>query len=102
VITTRKSFTFRVHVSVSAGRATPIITVFTASRGMFSRASPVVFVNEDDRNGVVSIASKGQDLYLLAWKTLQKWTISQDNQKVCFSFSNELGLIGSFRRSTIL
>jgi len=49
---------------------------------MFSRASPVIFANEDDRNGVVSIALKGNELYLLAWRVLQRWTLSQDNQKV--------------------
>jgi hypothetical protein len=51
---------------------------------MFSRASPVIFANEDDRNGVVSIAQKGPELFLLAWRILQRWTLSQDSQKVSF------------------
>lgn len=85
VVTTRKSFAFRVTVSISAGRATPIISPFSASRGMFSRANPVIFANQDDRNGVVSIALKGPELFLLAWRVLQRWTLSQDNQKVRFA-----------------
>jgi len=82
VVTTRKSFAFRINVTVSAGRATPNISPFTTSRGMFSRSSPVIFANEDDRNGVISIATRGSELFLLGWKILQRWTLSQDNQKV--------------------
>jgi hypothetical protein len=85
VVSTRKSFVFRISVTISAGRATPNVSPFTTSRGMFSRASPVIFANEDDRNGVVSIALKGNELFLLAWRVLQRWSLSQDNQKVSFS-----------------
>ena len=84
MVTTRKSFVFRISVTISAGRATPNVSSFTTSRGMFSRASPVIFSNEDDRNGVVSIALKGNELFLLAWRVLQRWSLSQDNQKVSF------------------
>jgi len=42
----------------------------------------VIFANEDDRNGVISIATRGSELFLLGWKILQRWTLSQDNQKV--------------------
>lgn len=49
---------------------------------MFSRANSVIFANEEDRNGVVSIALKGSELFLPAWRVLQRWTLSQDSQKV--------------------
>jgi hypothetical protein len=49
---------------------------------MFSRATSVIFGNADDKHGIVSIASSGSTAYILAWRTMQKWTISQDSQKV--------------------
>jgi hypothetical protein len=53
---------------------------------MFSRASPVIFANDDDRNGIVALTSSGTDVYLLAWRILQRWTITQDIQKLAQEF----------------
>lgn len=82
VITTRQSFVYRVIITVSAGRATPTIVPFTVSRGMFSRATPAIFNNDDDKHGIVSVASSGSTAYVLAWRKMQRWSISQDSQKV--------------------
>lgn len=82
VVTTRQSLVFRLSISVSAGRATPTVNPFTVSRGMFSRATTVIFNSDDDKHGVVSFAHSGTTAYVLAWRTMQKWSISQDSQKV--------------------
>ena len=86
VVTTRQSSVFRLSISVSAGRVTPAINPFTVSRGMFSRATPIIFSSDDDKHGVVSFTYSGTTAYVLAWRTMQKWSISQDSQKVSNAF----------------
>lgn len=50
--------------------------------GMFGRASPTIFSQTEDRQGITSVAAAGTDLLILASKTLQKWHLGNEGQKV--------------------
>ena len=52
---------------------------------MFGRATNVVFPRNDDRTSVTAVASGSGVVYIMAGKTIQKWNISSDIQRVSFA-----------------
>lgn len=82
LITTTHSRAFRLVVSSQGGRQTPSIAPLVRSSGMFSRASPVLFSAEDDRQGISSIAVHGKEVWLVARKMAQKWSLADGGARV--------------------
>ncbi|WVQ78640.1 hypothetical protein IAT38_000727 [Cryptococcus sp. DSM 104549] len=81
IVTTRSSQAFRVTVSSSGGRLSIGSTPLMRPGGMFGRLSNLIFGAREDKQGIRSVEQYGDSLYLLASRTIQKWTISGDGQK---------------------
>ncbi|ODO05027.1 hypothetical protein I350_05639 [Cryptococcus amylolentus CBS 6273] len=81
VLTTVTSQAYRLNITTSGGRATPVVVPLSRPSGMFGRASQVLFGTRYDREGVRSVASLGSEVYILASRSVQKWTFASDGQK---------------------
>lgn len=83
ILTTTSSQAYRLSITSSAGRLSPVVTPLMRPGGMFGRASPVIFGGRHDRFGIRSVASNGAEVYLMAQRSIQKWSFTSDGQKVC-------------------
>lgn len=83
ILTTTSSQAYRLSITSSAGMLSPVVTPLMRPGGMFGRASPLIFGAKHDRFGIRSVTSNGADVYLMAQKNVQKWSLTSDGQKVC-------------------
>lgn len=81
LITTNQSRIFRLTITSQGGRQTPAVAPLVRSNGMFSRASPVLFGADEDRQGIASIAVGDKEAWIVSGKTAQKWVFA-DGAKV--------------------
>lgn len=81
LITTNQSRIFRMTITSQGGRQTPAVAPLVRSNGMFSRASPVLFGADEDRQGIASIAVGDKEAWIVSGKTAQKWVFA-DGAKV--------------------
>jgi len=81
-VTTTSSMAFRLTIASQAGRLVPSVSTFTRLGGMFGRATNVLFNGRDDRVGIAAVAGSGGNLYLVAGRTMQKWVLNPDGQRV--------------------
>jgi nuclear pore complex protein Nup133 len=49
---------------------------------MFGRATAALFILAEDRQGIAAVAVEGSNLWIVASKTLQKWQLGNETQKV--------------------
>lgn len=82
ILTTTSSQAYRLSITSSAGRLSPVVTPLMRPGGMFGRASPVIFGGKHDRFGIRSVASNGAEVYLMAQRSIQKWSFTSDGQKL--------------------
>ncbi|OWZ65412.1 hypothetical protein AYX14_06233 [Cryptococcus neoformans] len=82
ILTTTSSQAYRLSITSSSGRLSPVLTPLMRPGGMFGRASPVIFGAKHDRFGIRSVASNGANVYLMAQKSIQKWSFTGDGQKL--------------------
>ncbi|ORY21434.1 Non-repetitive/WGA-negative nucleoporin C-terminal-domain-containing protein, partial [Naematelia encephala] len=85
IVTTILSQAIRISVSSHSGRLTANVTPFTKSAGMFARATSAIF-GANERSGIRAVASSESGTFLLAGKTVQKWTLSADGQKFVYEY----------------
>lgn len=85
ILTTTSSQAYRLSIKSSAGMLSPVVAPLMRPGGMFGRASPLIFGAKHDRFGIRSVTSNGADVYLMAQKSVQKWSLTSDGQKVCYT-----------------
>lgn len=78
ILTTTASTVWRISISPVGGRLVPTVAPFTRNNGMFSRSSPVIFNDSEERTGIVAAAPTPGGAYLLGKNTLQKWSLGLD------------------------
>lgn len=71
ILTTTSSQAYRLSITSSAGRLSPVVAPLMRPGGMFGRASPVIFGGKHDRFGIRSVASNGAEVYLMAQRSIQ-------------------------------
>lgn len=96
LVTTTSSLAYRVIISVSGGRAVPIVSPLTRSGGMFSRASNVIFPRNERGEGITAAAQSEGAVYILSGKILQKWIFTQVAQRVSHSLCQPLASYRQF------
>ncbi|ADV23780.1 Hypothetical protein CGB_H0250C [Cryptococcus gattii WM276] len=82
ILTTTSSQAYRLSIKSSAGMLSPVVAPLMRPGGMFGRASPLIFGAKHDRFGIRSVTSNGADVYLMAQKSVQKWSLTSDGQKL--------------------
>ena len=82
-MTTTSSMAFRLTIASHAGRLIPSVVSLTRPGGMFGRATNVIFSGREDRIGITSVTSSRGSVYLVAGRTVQKWVLSPEVQRVC-------------------
>ncbi|WVO24839.1 uncharacterized protein IAS62_006218 [Cryptococcus decagattii] len=82
ILTTTSSQAYRLSITSSAGMLSPVVAPLMKPGGMFGRASPLIFGAKHDRFGIRSVTSNGADVYLMAQKSVQKWSLTSDSQKL--------------------
>lgn len=53
--------------------------------GMFGRASSTIFTASEDRQGIMSVVVESGNMWIMANKTIQKWQMVNDGQRVSVS-----------------
>ncbi|WVQ77306.1 hypothetical protein IAR50_006990 [Cryptococcus sp. DSM 104548] len=81
LLTTSTSQIYRLTIALSGGRAVPTVNPLSKPAGMFGRASQQLFGSRYDREGVRSVAVHGEEVFILASRSVQKWSFGGDSQK---------------------
>ncbi|RXK40460.1 hypothetical protein M231_02293 [Tremella mesenterica] len=87
IVTTTTSQAFRLNLTSSAGRCVPSVTPLTKSGGIFGRTTASIFGSREDREGVVAVTSSAGSVFMMAQRTLQKWALGAEGQKVSFDLT---------------